>query len=131
MERIGFKQEALWRKSVHQNKNDHKFYWTLHKQYGTKLFKDFFRLIKINHINLNNIGKPWPHPDKQRSLVTLGLLSLAANKNLANLANHHNIGLKPKDWYERHPEIEFIEYQITSQDIEEYEKRFDESITKP
>lgn len=131
MERIGFKQEALWRKSVHQDKNDHKFYWTLHKKYGTKLFKDFFRLIKIKNIDLSATGKPWPHPDKQRSLVTLGLLSLAANKNLANLANHYNIGLKPKDWSERHPEIKFIEYQITSQDIEEYERRFNESITKP
>ena len=33
-----------------------------------------------------------------------------------------DIGLKPKDWYERHPEIKFIEYQITLKEIEEYKK---------
>ena len=118
MHRLGYKKEAIWRKSVHEDKNDHKFYWTLHKRFGTKLFKDFFALIKKHNIKLDKIGKPWPHPDKERSLTALALLSLAANKNLANLAKHYKIGEKPKDWYNRHPEIKFIPYSITPKEIE-------------
>lgn len=125
MAKLGYKKEALWRKSVHQDKNDHKFYWTLHKQFGTKLFKDFFALMKKHNIKLDKIGKPWPHPDKQRSLTALALLSLASNKNLANLARHYKIGDKPKDWEKRHPEIKFIPYTIFN---EELKKKVDEIL---
>ena len=118
MQKLGYKQEALWRKNVHKDKNDHKFYWALDKQYGTVLFKKFFQLIKQYNIHLDKIGKPWPHPDKKRTLMTLSLLSIAANKNLANLATRYDIGKKPKDWEKRHPEIRFIPYSITKEEIE-------------
>lgn len=119
MQRLGLKKEALWRKNVHKDKEDHKFYWVLDKQFGSKVFKKFFYLIKKNNIELNKIGKPWPHPDKQRSLTALALLSAAAGKNMANLAKAHNIGEKPKDWERRHPEIKFIPYTVSSEEINE------------
>lgn len=119
MAKLGFKQESLWRKSVHQDKSDHKFYWTLHKKFGTTIFKNFFGLMKKYNIQLDKIGKRWPHPDKQRSLVALSLLSMACNKNLANLAKFYKIGTKPKDWHKRHPEIKFQPYTITSKEIDD------------
>ena len=117
MHKLGFKKEALWRKSVHKDKSDHKFYWHLDKKYGTKLFKDFFFLIKKHNINLARIGKRWPHPDKKRTLKSLALLSMAAKKNLAKTARFYKIGNKPKDWYQRHPEIRFIPYNISELEI--------------
>lgn len=119
MQRLGFKSEAIWRKSVHQDKSDHKFYWALDKQFGVKLFKNFFTLMKKYNIDLNKIGKKWPHPDKDRSMVTLALLSMSCNKNLANFAKFYKIGEKPKDWHKRHPEIKFEPYSISPEDIEE------------
>ena len=117
MEKLGLKKEAIWRKKVHINKPDHKFYWDLDRRFGLSVFKRFFLLIKTNNINLSKIGKPWPSPDKNRSLTSLALLSIAAKKNLANLASHYKIGQKPKDWYKRHPEINFLTYRISKEEI--------------
>ncbi len=117
MRKLGFTQAALWRKSVHKDKSDHKFYWALDKKFGVKLFGNFFKLMKKYDIKLDKIGKKWPHPDKKRSLVTLALLSMACDTNLANLAKFYKIGQKPKDWYKRHPEIKFISYIISSEEI--------------
>lgn len=124
MQKLGYKKEALWRKKVHIDKSDHKFYWNLHRRFGTKLFKDFFYLLKKHNIDLRKIGKKWPSPDKQRSLMTLSLLSLAANKNLANLASFYKIGKKPRDWEKRHPEIKFQTYSISNNDINNYIKNY-------
>lgn len=122
MQKLGYKKESLWRKKVHIDKSDHKFYWNLHKKFGTKLFKKFFYLLKKYDIDLSKVGKSWPTPDKQRSLVTLSLLSVAADKNLANLASYYKIGDKPIDWEKRHPEIKFKTYSISSDDINSYIK---------
>lgn len=119
MQRIGFKSEAIWRKSVHKDKSDHKFYWTLHKKFGVKLFKNFFSLMKKHKIDLNRIGKKWPHPDKKRTLVTLSLLSMSGKINLAKVATYYKIGQKPKDWHKRHPEIKFKPYTISVKEIED------------
>lgn len=117
MHKLGFKKEALWRKNVHINKSDHKFFWYLDKEYGTKLFKDFFLLIKKHNIDLSKVGKPWPTPDKKRTTLSLSLLSIAAKKNLAKIARFYKIGDKPKDWHLRHPRIKFIPYIITEEEI--------------
>jgi len=119
MRNLGYKREAIWRKSVHKDKSDHKFYWALDKKFGTKLFKNFFGLIKKYKIDLNRIGKRWPHPDKKRTLVALSLLSISCNKNLAKFATYHKIGQKPKDWHKRHPEIKFQPYTISVKEIED------------
>jgi len=128
MQKLGFKKEAIWRKSVHKDKSDHKFYWTLHKQFGTKLFRDFFALIKKYQIDLNRIGKKWPHPDKKRSLITLSLLSMSCNKNLAKVAKFYKIGQKPKDWHKRHPEIKFKTYSISSKEIQDMIQNIKNSV---
>lgn len=125
MEKLGFKKEAFWRKKVHLNKSDHKFYWHLDKKYGIKIFKKFFALIKSKNINLSKIGKPWPNPSKKRSLITLALLSIASGENLANTASYFKIGTKPKDWHLRHPEIKFIPYSISKEEIKKEVSRIE------
>lgn len=119
MKKLGFNQEAKWLLDQNKHIPDQKFYFKLHQLYGTKLFKEFFSLMKEYKIDLRKIGKRWPAPDKQRSLVTLSVLSMAANKNLANLARVYKIGERPKDWHRRHPEMRFYPYSITPKEIEQ------------
>lgn len=119
LQKLGYKKDFLWLKNTDKNKPDQQFYWTLHKQYGPKLFKDFFYLIKNDAIDLRKTGKKWPHPDKIRSLYTLSYLSMAANKNLSNMASYYKIGKKPSDWHKRHPKIKFDEYFILENEIKE------------
>lgn len=119
LQKMGYKKDYLWLRNTDKNKPDQQFYWSMHKQYGTKLFKEFFHLLKNDDINLSKIGKKWPHPDKIRSLYTLTYLSLAAKKNLSKIARYYKIGKKPSDWHKRHPKIKFEEYLILKNEINE------------
>lgn len=117
LKELRYTKDAHWLKKEYQNKKDHQLYWALHEKYGTELFRTFFHYLKQDNISLSKIGKPWPYPDKIRSLYTMGYLSLSANKNLAKIFQEHDIGKKPSDWHKRHKNIHFVPYKITESDI--------------
>ena len=118
MELLGYTEESHWRRSVHAGEPDHELFWSLHDKYGFGIFERFFKLIKADKIDLCSIGNPWPSPDPTRSLYTAAYLSIAASENITSLLTQHNVGKKPVDWNDRHPNIEFIEYSIDSQEVE-------------
>lgn len=123
MQKLGAPEDATWRRNVHKHKKDHQLYWKLHERYGVKLFQDFFTLLRRDKIDLRSIGKPWPHPDKTRSLYAIAYLSLAAKTNLTDLFKRYDIGKRPADWHKRHPEIPFKAYQITKKEVEKMIKK--------
>ncbi len=123
LKELRYTQDVYWLRKKYKNKKDHQLYWVLHEKYTPELFRKFFYYLKYNQINLAKIGKPWPHPDKLRSLYAIGYLSLSANSNLANLFQRYEIGKKPSDWHLRHREIHFIPYKVTKEDINQFIKK--------
>jgi hypothetical protein len=120
LKELRYSDDIYWLKKTYEQKKDHQLYWKLHELYGPELFKNFFYYLKRDQIALNKIGKPWPHPDRLRSLYTMGYLSLSANKNLADMFQKYDIGKRPSDWHKRHKEIKFIPYKITESDITDF-----------
>ncbi len=123
LKELRYVQDVHWLKKQYQNKKDHQLYWALHEEYGMELFRRFFYYLKRDEVSLNKIGKPWPHPDKRRSLYAMGYLSLSAKKNLAKTFQKYEIGKKPSDWRLRHREIRFIPYKITQEGISQFMKK--------
>jgi hypothetical protein len=118
LEKLGYKSEAEWRKSVNHGKNDYALFWKLYNEYGFKIYREYLSLVRKYDVNFCVLGDPWPSPSKERSLYSGALLSIAANTNLAPVLSNYGVGNEPDDWKQRHPEIEFREYKITSSDIE-------------
>jgi hypothetical protein len=114
MKKLGYSEEAEWRQRLAAGKKDHSLFWELDKKYGFNLFAQFFKSLREDGVNLGKIGAPGPHPDKLRSAYTIAYLSLAAKSNLATMVHEHEIGKEPNDWKQRHPEIKFVEYEVTS-----------------
>jgi len=120
LKELRYTKDVHWIKKTYQKKKDHQLYWALHEKYGTELFRTFFYYLKHDRIELNDIGKPWPHPDKRRSLYAIGYLSLAANKNLAKMFQKYDIGKRPSDWHKRHKNIPFKPYKISESEITDF-----------
>ena len=119
MQKLGYLEEAKWRKGVHAGKKDHALYWELDETYGFRLFAQFFQYLRRDRVNLGKIGAPWPHPDKLRSMYTIAYLSLAARTNLAAMIQEHGIGKEPDDWKKRFPQVRFAEYKVAPQEVEQ------------
>jgi hypothetical protein len=114
MKKLGYSEEAEWRKGLAAGKKDHLLFWELDGKYGFNLFAQLFKSLREDGVNLSKIGKSGWNPDKVRSAYTIAYLSLAAKSNLAAMIREHDIGKEPNDWKQRHPEIKFVEYEVTS-----------------
>ncbi len=119
LEKLGHTEEAKWRRAIKQDQKDHQLYWSLHDEHGFTVFATFFKLLRQDGIELGRIGEPFPHPDSVRSAYTIAYLSLAARENLASQCREHGIGKKPGDWEERHSDIEFTEYEVTAEQVDQ------------
>lgn len=115
---LGYAQDAHWLKQRYAHEKDHALFWHLHEHYGPKLFKAFFRLLRLDGVSLDRIGKAWPHPDPQRAQRTACYLSRAAGENLAAILSQYGIGKRPHDWLLRHKRIPFIAYTIDAPKID-------------
>ncbi|MBN2894525.1 MAG: hypothetical protein JXK05_01350 [Campylobacterales bacterium] len=115
---LGYAQDAHWLKQSYQAQQDHALFWHLHERYGPQLFQEFFRLLRLDKVQLDQIGKTWPHPDAQRAQQTACYLSRAAGENLAATLTRFGIGKRPHDWHLRHKRIVFIPYTIDAPKID-------------
>jgi len=118
MKQTGFPKAAEFRRQVHRGQPDHDLFWKLHTRYGFGLFSRFFKLIRADGVDLGRIGAAWPRPDEVRSAYTIAYLSLAARTNLAGECRRHGIGKEPPDWAKRHPEIPFVAYDVSDEEVE-------------
>ena len=118
MEELGYTEAAEARRQEMQHKPDHALYWELHELYGFELFSRFFKLVMADGIDMGLVGRSWPYPGEARAAYTMAYLSMAANDNLAGLCREHDIGNEPDDWHRIHPEIRFVPYEVTDEEVE-------------
>lgn len=118
MTKLGYKEASDYIRDQYKHKQDHELYWTLYKKYGFQLFSRFFKLVRGDGLDMGLIGPPWPHPDEARTAYTIAYLSMAAKENLAPMIADHCIGAEPDDWKRIHPEISFIPYQVTAEEVD-------------
>lgn len=119
MEKLGFAEEARWRRGTQAGKPDHVMYWDLHRRYGFGIFSRMLKLLRADGVVLGQIGAPWPQPDRVRTLYAIAYLSLGAGSNLAALVREHGIGQEPEDWRRVHPDVPFRPYLVSSAETEQ------------
>lgn len=119
-QRLQEQETAEWLRTVDAEKSDQQLYWEIHDKYGFQLFARFFQLLRRDGIDLGEVGGgDWPTANECRSAYAVAYLSLAADKNLARLFRRHEIGSKPSDWDQRHPDRPFVEYSISDREVDD------------
>jgi hypothetical protein len=118
MAQLGYVEEAAWFRQHHRGIPDHELFWALHRDHGYDLFARFFKTVRADKVDFGKIGKPWPHPDRVRSLYAVAYLSIAAGENLAPVFRAHGIGSKPPDWDQRHPDEPFEGYTVSDETVQ-------------
>lgn len=118
MEKLGHEEAAAYRRGVTRGEPDHELFWKLHERFGFELFSRFFIVVHEDGVVMGEIGAPWPHPDETRTAYTIAYLSLVADNNLAALFEKHDIGREPGNWRQIHPEIRFIPYRVSEEEVQ-------------
>jgi hypothetical protein len=118
MKKLGYAEDAEWRRGVHAGKPDHELFWRLHESHGFEIFARFFALLREDGVHLGRIGEPWPGADEVRTAYAIAYLSRSAGTNLAPLFREHAIGREPPDWRQRLPRFPFAPYVVTEEEVE-------------